>query len=173
MHHRHRLLRSVGADAHLPSILAARAASTHHAWCCIELNDLGAVFRPKSFDCVVALDVIEHFTKPDANALLASMERIARRRVIVMTPNGFLPQAASSDNPLQQHVSGWTVDEMRNLGYDVVGMNGWKPLRGEYAEPRRTKWLTERLSLATEEWFEARPRHAFHLFCVKSVDAAS
>jgi len=173
MHHRHRLVRSVGADAHVPSILAARAASSHHDYCCIDLNDLGSVFRPKSFDCVVALDVIEHFTKSDANVLLDAMERIARMRVIVMTPNGFLPQAASHDNPFQQHISGWTAGEMRARGYDVIGMNGWRALRGEYAEPRRPKWLTERLSLATEEWFEARPQHAFHLFCVKNVDAAS
>jgi len=153
----------------MPSLLAARAANCHHAYCCINLNDVGASFRPKSFDCVVALDVIEHLTKADAHALLASMDRIARTRVIVMTPNGFLPQPASDDNPYQQHVSGWSVDEMRGLGYDVVGINGWRRLRGEYAEPRWPRWLTEPLSLATEEWFEPRPRHAFHLLCVKDV----
>jgi len=172
-HHREAFAGLVGVDGHIPSILAARDARRHHAYCCINLKDVGAIFAPKSFDCVVALDVIEHFTKEDGRALLDALERIAKKRVIVFTPNGFLPQAATEDNPYQLHVSGWTADEMRGFGYDVIGIDGWRPLRGEYAEPRRPKWLTERLSLATERWFESRPRHAFQILCVKNVDAAS
>jgi len=172
-HHREMFGRLVGVDGHIPSMLAARAAGRHHAYCCINLKDVAAIFKPKSFDCVVALDVIEHFTKDDGRALLESLERIAKKRVIVFTPNGFLPQAATEDNPYQLHVSGWTADEMRGFGYDVIGIDGWRPLRGEYAEPRRPRWLTERLSLATERWFESRPRHAFQILCVKNLDDAS
>jgi len=168
-HHKHRFAKMVGVDAHLPSMLAARAADRHHAYCCIDINDVAAVFREKSFDCVVALDVIEHLTKEAGLALLAKMETLARKRIVVFTPNGFLPQHATEDNPYQLHVSGWGAEEMRALGFEVIGIDGWKPLRGEYAEPRRPKWLTERLSLVTELWFESRPRHAFQILCVKDV----
>jgi SAM-dependent methyltransferase len=171
-HHKHRFAKLIGVDGHIPSMLAARAAGRHHAYVCIDINDVSAVFREKSFDCVVALDVIEHFTKEDGLALIAAMERIARKRIVIFTPNGFLPQRATEDNPYQLHVSGWTADEMRALGFDVIGIDGWKPLRGEYAEPRRPKWLTERLSLLTERWFERRPRHAFQILCVRNVIAA-
>ena len=124
----------------------------------------------QSFDCVVALDLIEHVTKDDGLRLLEAIEAIARRKVVIFTPNGFLPQDAVGDNEFQRHLSGWEVDEMRGLGYRVLGMSGWKPLRGMQAEPSwRPRSVCERLSLVTEPLVERRPQHAFQLMCVKDV----
>ena len=159
----------VGVDAHIQSILASRSAAFHHAYCAMNILDLSSIIRPSSFDCVAAMDVIEHLTKEQGLQLLRSMEQAARKRVIVFTPNGFLPQSATPDNPYQLHVSGWTVEEMHSLGYRVFGVSGWRPLRGEYAEPHPPKWLTERLSLLSEPWLESRPRRAFQLLCVKQL----
>jgi len=38
--------------------------------------------------------------------LLRKMEAIARERIILFTPNGFLPQSAPRDNALHEHKSG-------------------------------------------------------------------
>lgn len=70
---------------------------------------------PRSFDLVYALDVIEHFNKADGARLLDEMERIAARRVLVFTPNGFMEQ--TSANPYQVHRSGWTREDFRARGY--------------------------------------------------------
>ena len=63
--------------------------------------------------------------------MVLDMERLASKLVVIFTPNGFLPQK-SKDGDLQQHLSGWTAQEMREHGYNVIGMFGRKSLRGEY-----------------------------------------
>jgi hypothetical protein len=134
-----------------------------------DIRELGDHFGPGEFDAVVALDVIEHLSREEGERLLLSVERIAARRVLVFTPNGFLPQPPSDDNPHQEHRSGWTLHDFVSRGYRVVGVNGWRPLRGQYAElrgPSRNWW---RLSLLSFPLAERYPRHAFQLLCVKDV----
>ena len=80
----------------------------------MDFSELGS-FDSCSFDCVTALDVIEHIKKAEGLRLLEDMERIAKKRIVVFTPNGFLPQSVHNNNPLQIHKSGWKVKEMRNL----------------------------------------------------------
>jgi len=163
---------TTGVDSHLPSIERSRSEGIHTDYVQMNIADIGNRFAPRSFDCVVALDVIEHFEKEDGLRLLDAMERIARKKVVVFTPNGFVAQPATPDNPHQLHRSGWTVAEMRARGYDIAGIGGWRPLRGAYANPRiHPFWLTERLSLLTERFFESRPEHAFQILCTKRIDS--
>jgi len=162
---------TTGVDSHLPSIERSRAEGVHTDYVQMNIADIGERFPPRSYDCVVALDVIEHFEKEAGLRLLDAMERIARKKVVIFTPNGFVAQPATADNPHQLHRSGWTVAEMRARGYDVVGIGGWRPLRGAYALPRiRPFWLTERLSLLTERYFESRPERAYQILCTKRID---
>ncbi|MBU0708379.1 class I SAM-dependent methyltransferase, partial [Patescibacteria group bacterium] len=94
---------------------------------------IGEMFAEDSFDCVLASDVIEHLFKDDGLKLISLMEKIARKKVIVFTPNGFLSQDLEIGNRYQAHLSGWNVDEMKSEGYRVVGINGWRALRGKKA----------------------------------------
>lgn len=48
-----------------------------------------SMFVDKSFDVVIALDLIEHLTTDEARQLLLEMTRIARRKVIIYTPSYF------------------------------------------------------------------------------------
>ncbi|MDP9360545.1 MAG: methyltransferase domain-containing protein [Acidobacteriota bacterium] len=163
--------RTTGVDSHLPSIERSRAQGIHTDYVQMNIAEIGSRFAPRSFDCVVALDVIEHFEKDDGLRLLDAMERIARQKAVIFTPNGFVAQPATEDNPHQLHKSGWTVAQMRARGYEVRGIGGWPPLRGAYALPRiRPFWLTERLSLLTERFFESRPEQAFQLLSTKRMD---
>jgi hypothetical protein len=165
------IARTTGVDSHLPSIERSRAAGIHTDYVQMNITDVGSSFETRSYDCVVALDVVEHFDKEDGLRLLDAMERIARKKVVVFTPNGFVAQPATSDNPHQLHRSGWTAAEMRARGYEIVGIGGWRPLRGAYANPRiRPFWLTERLSLLTERFFESRPESAYQILCTKRIE---
>jgi hypothetical protein len=162
--------RTTGVDSHLPSIEKSNAEGIHTDYVQMNIAEIGSRFAARSFDCVVALDVIEHFEKDDGLRLLDAMETIAAKKVVVFTPNGFLAQRATPDNPHQLHNSGWTAAEMRSRGYEVRGIGGWRPLRGAYALPRiHPFWLTERLSLLTERFFESRPDQAFQLLCTKRI----
>ncbi len=56
------------------------------------------------------------------------MKKWARKKIIITTPNRYLWQDGYI-NSMQEHKSGWTVEELQNLGFKVFGMNGWKNLR--------------------------------------------
>jgi SAM-dependent methyltransferase len=162
--------RYVGVDLHRPALVEAKARWPAATFVVASHQELVEVFRPGSFEVVVALDFVEHLHKADGLAFLDQVERLATRRVVIFTPNGFLPQRPYEGNPWQEHLSGFSTDEMRARGYRVIGVNGFKPLRGEQAEPRFRPYVwTKRLSLATTMAVETRPKLAFQLLCVKDV----
>jgi hypothetical protein len=82
-----------------------------------------------SVDCVASLHCIEHLEKKEGIKLLDMMERLATKLVFVETPNGFVHQQGSEDNPWQKHRSGWTVSDFRERGYKVRGISGMKFLK--------------------------------------------
>jgi len=169
----HRIPHTVGVDGYAASIERSRAARLHHEYHCMELMDIGQRFAPKSFDAVIALDVIEHFEKPDGYRLMEMMESLARKRVIIFTPNGFLPQDVWDNNVHQLHRSGWEVYDFELRGYRVTGMSGWKPLRGDFALPTvRPSRLGSRLSILTEPFATRFPQHAFQLLAVRDMEAS-
>lgn len=98
-------------------------------------------FADGSFDGVFALDVVEHLDKASGWRMIAEMKRVARSTVVLVTPNGFLPQSAD-ENPYQAHRSGWSVEELRGAGFRVRGIRGVRGLRTERAALvlRPTPW---------------------------------
>jgi hypothetical protein len=91
-------------------------------------------FIPNFFDAVLALDVIEHLEKAKGVRLIETMEKIAKKKVLIITPNGFVPQGAGAKNLFQVHLSGWTVGELKMLRYEIRGIIGLKLLRTEEAK---------------------------------------
>jgi len=161
-----------GLDGYPPALEEARRAGTHDDYVSGNVVELGKRFKPGQFDACIALDVIEHLPKETGWQMLAEMERIARRKVIILTPNGFLPQK-SHDGDLQEHLSGWTAPELRSKGYEVVGMYGVKSLRGEYHRIKnqpRIFWLGVSL---LSHWFHtrSRPEKSAAILCSKRMGA--
>jgi predicted TPR repeat methyltransferase len=167
-----RLPRAVGVDLFEPYLQRSVAAGIHSEYRCMNVLEAGENFAPGEFDCVVALDLIEHLPREQGVRLLEMMERIAAKKVVVFTPNGFVPQEAYDDNPFQRHLSGWTVEEMQSRGYRVIGLYGWKPIRGERGEPRwRPRRFWDQIALFTQPLVRSRPEQAFHLMCIRDVPA--
>ena len=89
--------------------------------------------------------------------------------MIIFTPNGFLPQDIYDDNPLQTHKSGWTPIEFRKRGYKVIGVNGFKKLRGEKVTIKfKPKLLWLCLSVFSQIFVRNHPDMAFQILCVKA-----
>jgi SAM-dependent methyltransferase len=167
-------LKWFGIDIHMPSLLNSNARPEYRGFICADLLHVDKVLQPKCVDTVIALDLIEHFNKRDAAELLTKMEALARRRVVVFTPNGYLEQdgRAVSSNPWMEHRSGWTVAEMQGLGYDVIGWSGWRGFAGPHAYIwRRLRPLFLILSLVSQPFVERRAPIAFHLLCWKTLAA--
>ena len=161
--------RRTGLDHYAPALERSRAAGVHDAYILSDIFD--APELDEQFDCVVALDILEHFEKEDGLRFLRRLEQIARRRVIVLTPNGFSPSEPFDDNLSQRHLSGWAAPELRALGYRVFGANGLKVLKGDYAKPKLKPvmlWLG--ISMLTQYVTVVAPEAAFHLFAVKDVE---
>lgn len=163
-------VRLTGLDGYPPALAEARKNATHDEYCLGNVTRLSEAFPQRKFDACVALDVIEHLKKEDGWNFLEQMEGLAGKRVVIATPNGFMPQA-SKDGDLQEHLSGWTAAEMRQRGYRVFGMYGPKHLRGEYhriIRKPRVFWTVVSLLL---HWADSRqhPEKAAALFCVKEL----
>lgn len=94
-------------------------------------------FGDDSFDLVVAFDLIEHMEKSTGYQLLYEIDRITRKSSLVFTPNGFVWQPPSINNPFNAHVSGWTPRELHQMGWvEIRGHVGPKNLIGPYGIPK-------------------------------------
>jgi hypothetical protein len=95
--------------------------------------------------CLVSLlDVIEHFPRTDALALLDVLER-KFGVVAIFTPDGFYTQDATTnpdfaDKPYQWHRSGWTKGEFVERGYAVVSFPQLHMGFGGFAAIKVNEW---------------------------------
>jgi 2-polyprenyl-3-methyl-5-hydroxy-6-metoxy-1,4-benzoquinol methylase len=121
--------RQVGVDAYAPGLELCRRHSFYDELVRLDLMTGTLPFDDASFDVVTCIEVIEHLPRPEGLRLLDELERVGRH-VIVTTPNGFLEQDALEENPLQRHLSGWTVADFRKRGYAVQGIGGMRILGG-------------------------------------------
>lgn len=161
---------SEGIDIYRPSIIKSKGNKIHDAYVIGNIENMDKYYRNKSFDVVIAMDVIEHFIKADALMLLKKMEKIARKKVIILTPNGFLEQGHYEDNPHQDHKSGWLAKDLRQLGYGVHGLRSFKFLRGAFATIRFRPWLFWGfLAFITEPILYYFPEFSFHIFAIKKL----
>jgi SAM-dependent methyltransferase len=160
----------VGIEAHLPSCEKARKQNTHDELVHGDVRALDQYFQPGQFDACIALDVIEHLTKEDGIKLIEQMERIAKHKVIFLTPSGFLPQHSFDNNDLQEHLSGWEASEMQARGYQVIGLLGPKGLRGEqHVLKGSPKIFWGLISLLGHVfWTRSRPAKAAAILCIKT-----
>ena len=160
---------SVGAELFEPYLKESRKAGIHNEYILLDIRKIE--FKPKSFDCVLGLEILEHLTKEEGYKLIKKMESVAKRKCIISTPNGFLPQEKHDLNKLQIHKSGWTVDDFKNLGYKVKGMGGLKILRkGEETKFKHgPRFLNLILSNLTQKMTCCFPKWAFELFAVKKL----
>jgi SAM-dependent methyltransferase len=153
-----------GVDIYRPALMSARDAGRRVPVTQADVRELP--YRDDSFDAVVALDVVEHFDKPEALRVLLELERVARSLVVVVTPSGFVPQPPTEDEPWQEHRCGFEADEFENLGYDVAGLGGPAALRGAYGSFR---WgaAGKLVAAAAIPAFKQRPESAYALLAVK------
>jgi hypothetical protein len=97
--------------------IALVEAGKHCIPVCMDVARIGEFFMPKSFDVVLWLDGIEHLEEMAAMKSLLWAEEIAKREIIVFTPN----QKAFFDlkDEYLRHKSFWPEEIWRKRGYEV------------------------------------------------------
>ena len=120
---------SVGVEGFQPSLEQSKSKLIHDDYLNGDLRFLN--FKERSFDVVILIEVLEHLSEKDGNLLLQKAEVWARRKVIMSTPNGYLPQSDIDGNVYFKHLSGWGIAQMKLRGYLAYGMAGLKSLRKE------------------------------------------
>ncbi len=159
-------LNSTGFDIYEPALRAAVAGRRCRRGVLADVRRLP--LRDDAFDVVVSLDVVEHFPKAEALEFLGELERVARRLVIVLTPNGFVPQPPGEDEPWQEHRCGFEPEEFKAIGYSVVGRGGPAILRGPYGA-FRGGLIGQLAAVASSPLVSRTPSSAFHLLGVKEL----
>ncbi len=157
-----------GVDIYRPAV--QQAVSEGRRACGSQADARVLPYRDGAFDAVVALDVIEHFEKVDALAMIGEMERVSSELVVLLTPNGFVPQEPTEAEPWQEHRCGFGPDELAILGYRVHGVGGLASLRRPYGAFRSGS-VGQALAFASRPVSAARPTTAFHLLAVRSIAA--
>lgn len=161
---------SEGIDIFKPYIIKSKRKRIHNSYKVADIRKLDKLYMPRSFDAVVALDVIEHLNKREGKKLLFAMEKIAKKMVILLTPNGVNEQDSYDDNPYQIHKSGWNRDELKKLGYKVYGLRGLKCLRNQDVSIKGKPYLLWGfLSFISEIILYPFPSLCFDLFAIKQV----
>lgn len=163
--------RSVGVDIFEPSIKKSKKIKIHDDYKLGDIKKINSFFKPKSFDAVVALDIIEHLTRKEGLDLLEKMEKIAKKKIIVLTPFGFTDQDPYDNNPFQIHKSGWTVADFEKKGYKVFGMRGLRFIRGECATIKYKPWFFwGMISVFSEVFTYFFPKYSYQLLAVKEIN---
>lgn len=167
---------TVGIDHYFPYIQFCRASGAYDAFSLGDARHLP--FKSNAFDCLVAIEVLEHMNRKDAFLMLKELERVAAKKIILTTPNGFLPTyAGPDDNPEEAHLSGWKVEELNDLGFDIYGISGlkifWTIRRGRAVFrfiPDRFRFLQKIIMDISGFFVHKRPKRAFQLLLIKKIN---
>jgi len=159
---------SVGVDIFESYLEESKKRKVHNQHIKADITKIE--FPPKSFDAVIAIDVIEHLTKEEGYKLIKNMERWARKKIIVFTPNGYVKQSEYDGNRFQQHKCSWVVKELEDLGFKTYGINGLKKIRDSGGAIKyRPKILWCRFSDLTQKIAYYYPKIAFQILAVKEM----
>lgn len=123
---------SIGIDAFLPSLIKSRAKQIHSDYIFTDIRKF--CLKKKSFDIILLHEVIEHLTREEGVTLIKKLVRIAKKKIILSTPNGFFYQDEYDSNPFQKHKSGWTIEDLKIIGFtNFKGVGGLKKFRRKNA----------------------------------------
>jgi len=163
-------MHTVGVDIFEKYIKVNKKKNIHDESVCLDILEIDEKYPEKSFDCVLLLDVIEHLEKLDAIKLIGKVEKIARKKIVIFTPNGFFHQKEYHNNIYQRHRSGWKVKDFRKMGFKIYGIHGLKFIRGDLVKIKfRPFKLWNRVSQFSNLFVKYLPQFAFNLLCVKGI----
>lgn len=119
---KHKQIYAVGVDLFKPYIENCKKEKIHDKYLLCDVRKIR--FKDKSFDVVMASQLLEHLKKKEALVLLKKMENIAKKWVIISTPLGKSFYHTEDGNTLQRHQSFFFPEEFKSRGYSIIRVGG-------------------------------------------------
>lgn len=139
---------------------------------CHQGNILEMPFGKKLYDAVVICDVMEHLPREKVLEidLFAKMEDCARKKVIIFTPNGYMPNDEVDADPYQAHVSAWEPIDYLRRGYIVKGATGLRYILGKASRPKYQPFsFFEIVAMLSQRLIYDKPEIAWHSYAIKEI----
>lgn len=131
----------------------------------------GLNYQPKEkYDAVVILDVLEHLPQAPACKMIERLESAATKRFVTLTPNGWVYNPEVDGNPHQLHVSSWSAQDFRDMGFKVRGSTGLKWIYGEQCIVKWKPYLFwQGVGICSQPLVKYIPDIAWHLYATKEI----
>jgi len=71
----------------------------------------------KSYDLIIAIDILEHFEMSQGQFFLEEMKRICRQTCLISTPKEFIYQQIEA-NSYENHLSFWTQPDLKSQHFN-------------------------------------------------------
>ena len=119
------------------------------------LAQLDILYTPDLFECVYGMDIVEHFEKDDACALIDNCERLASKLVMFFIPVGDHPQTTDDRHVGNEHYmthrSTWYPEDMTSRGYDVWYFPDRHSKRRPWKKSNDAMWCAKTMSVTQSE----------------------
>jgi hypothetical protein len=76
----------------------------------------------KSYELILAIDILEHFHKEDGVNFLSELKRISSNAILISTPKEFIHQNIEA-NPFENHRSVWSKNDLTHYGFPLILKN--------------------------------------------------
>lgn len=159
------------ADIWRPYVDQHKRMGNYHN--CEVLDILGLNSPVKSYDAVVLCDVLEHLPRQRVmlSNLFARLEKIACKKVILFTPNGYVDNDEVDGDPYQAHLSAWEPVDYIERGYSVRGATGLRHILGKASLPKYHPYsVFAIIAMVSQPIIFNRPNLAWHSYAVKEVE---
>jgi SAM-dependent methyltransferase len=124
----------IGVDTDLGWIKYSKSRLIHNEYVLCDARFLP--FRNNSFDIVLSLEVLFYLSKMEGLRFINLIQKMAKRQTIVSVPIGFIPPGLSEGKWAKRYSfkrgkwsklykSSWEPFEMEQLGYRILGINGF------------------------------------------------
>lgn len=118
-------------------IESLKAEQPHIKTICSDVLEYTKKQPDNSVDVISIIDGIEHLDKKSGLELIKEMKRVAREKILLFTPEGFVknePHHAwgiEAGDEHQTHKSGWSALELKDLGFQMLQSVGDISQHGE------------------------------------------
>ncbi len=166
------VVKSVGVDLFKSYVEIGKKLNIHDQYIISDVRKLK--IKNRSFDVVLALQILEHLDKKDAWKLLDKIEKIAIKQVIIAAPIGKMYHPMEDNNRLQLHLSDFYPEEFEKRGYKILRF-GRKELLGEDGLVHRVKsgFLRKVIYLfnllVTPSYYFYQPLSNYHFYAYKQI----